>query len=102
MAVPRKRLPHLSWMESAMRPHQCSLTAPQVQQLFRAWLAPVLGTWPPVRRCTTAVVCAVLGFAAQRLSSVADACLRLADAPDGDTVLGHLARQFADADALDR
>jgi Transposase DDE domain len=85
-----------------MRPGQSILTAPQVQQLFYSWLAPVLGSWPPVRRCTTSVVCAVLAFAAQRLSSLADAGRRLVDAPDGDTILLHLTRQFANAEELDR
>jgi Transposase DDE domain len=85
-----------------MRPGQCILTAPQVQHLFHAWLAPILGVWPPVRRCTTSAVMTVLAFAAQRLSSLADACLRLTDAPDGDTILLHLARQLADAEQLDR
>ena len=51
-----------------MRPPQCTLTAAAVQQLFAHWLAPVLGPWPGVRRCTAPVVCAVLAYAAHRLS----------------------------------
>jgi putative transposase len=47
-------------------------------------------------------VTAVLAYAAHRLSSVADACARLAGAPDGDTVLGLLARLLPDCDDLDR
>jgi putative transposase len=44
----------------------------------------------------------VLAYAAHRLSSVADACARLAGAPDGDTVLGLLARLVPDPGALGR
>jgi hypothetical protein len=75
-----------------MRPPQSTLSAAEVQHLFALWLAPILGPFPAVRRATAAAVTAVLAYAAQRLSSVADACARLAGAPDGDTVLGLLAR----------
>lgn len=85
-----------------MRPPQFTLTARDVQTLFEAWVAPVLGPWPAVRSCTVSAVCAVLAYAAHRLSSLADACRRLADAPDRDTVLGHLAAQLDDPVALDR
>src|SRR5438270_8341951 len=102
MAAPRKRLQHFFWTESAMRPPQFSLTAAAVQSLFAQWLAPVLGPWPAVRRCSGAAVTAVLAYAAQRLSSVFDACNRLAAAPDGDTVLGLLVRLLPNADVLDR
>jgi hypothetical protein len=85
-----------------MRPPQCTLAAAQVQQLFAQWLAPLLGPWPAVRRCTAAVVGAVLVYAAQRLSSLSDACARLAGAPDGDTVLGLLGRRLPDPDLLER
>jgi putative transposase len=78
------------------------LTAATVQPLFAQWLAPVLGPWPPVRRCSAAVVGAILAYAAQRLSSVFDACARLAGAPDGDTVLGLLVRLLPDPDVLER
>src|SRR5215218_8584409 len=94
MAAPRKGLEHLSWTESAMRPPHCILAARDVATLFQDWLAPVLGPWPAVRTCTASAVCAVLAHAA--------ACRRLADAPDSDTVLGHLARQLDDPAALDR
>jgi putative transposase len=55
-----------------------------------------------VRRCTAAAVSAVLAYAAHRLSSVADACARLSGAPDGDTVLGLLARLLPEPAALER
>src|SRR5947208_8574373 len=84
-----------------MRHAQCTLTAPQVQRLFRDWLTPVLGPWPAVRCCTVSAVCAVLAYAAHRLSSLSDACARLAAAPDSDTLLGHLARQCPDPAPLD-
>src|SRR5436309_3795837 len=85
-----------------MRPPQCTLAAAQVQQLFAQWLAPILGPFPAVRRATAAAVTAVLAYAAQRLSSVADACARLTGAPDGDTALGLLARLLPDPGRLDR
>jgi putative transposase len=85
-----------------MRPPQSTLTAAEVQRLFAHWLAPVLGRFPAVRRATAAAVTAVLAYAAQRLSSVADACARLAGAPDGDTVLGLLARLLPDPGPLER
>ena len=85
-----------------MRPPQLTLTARDVQTLFEAWLAPVLGPWPAVRSCTVSTVCALLAYAAHRLSSLADACRRLADAPDSDTVLNRLAAQLDDPVALDR
>jgi hypothetical protein len=83
------------------RPH-CTLSARELQHLFEAWVAPVLGPWPAVRTCTVSAVCLVLAYAAHRLSSLADACRRLAAAPDSDTVLGHLAAQLDDPVALDR
>jgi hypothetical protein len=85
-----------------MRPCQSTLTAAEVQHLFAHWLAPILGPFPAVRRASAAAVTAVLAYAAQRLSSVADACARLANAPDGDTVLGLLARLLPDPDPLER
>jgi hypothetical protein len=85
-----------------MRPPQHTLTAAEVQQLFADLLAPVLGPWPAARRCTAAAVTAVLAYAAARITSITDAGLRLVGAPDGDTVLGHLARRLDDPDALDR
>jgi putative transposase len=85
-----------------MRPPQSTLTAAEVQSLFACWLAPVLGPFPAVRRATAAAVTAVLAYAAQRLSSVTDACARLASAPDGDTVLGLLARLLPDPAPLER
>lgn len=85
-----------------MRPRQCTLTAAEVHQLVADLLTPVLGPWPAVRSCTAAAVVAVLAYAAARITSVCDACGRLADAPDSDTVLGHPARQLDDPDALDR
>jgi putative transposase len=85
-----------------MRPPQCTLAAAAVQQLFAHWLAPVLGPWPAARRCTAAAVCAVLAYAAHRLSSVTAACARLVGGPDGDTVLGLLGRLLPDPGAVER
>ena len=85
-----------------MRPPQVTVTARDVQTLFEAWLAPVLGPWPVVRSCTASTVCALLAYAAHRLSSLADACRRLADAPDSDTVLNRLRAQLDDPVVLDR
>jgi putative transposase len=77
------------------------LSAAHVQQLFADLLTPVLGTWHNARRCTLQAVLAVLAFAAARLSSLHDACCRLANAPDSDTVLDRLHRQLLSADELD-
>ena len=85
-----------------MRPPHCILAARHVQTLFEAWIAPVLGPWPVVRSCTFTTVCALLAYAAHRLSSLADACRRLADAPDSDTVLNRLTAQLDDPVGLDR
>src|SRR4029453_14764384 len=84
-----------------MRQRQSTLTSSQVQSLFQFWILPVLGPWPVARRCTASVVATVLAFAAHRLSSVADAVPPLMTAPDGDTILLHLAKQFADPAVLD-
>jgi putative transposase len=43
-----------------------------------------------------------LAYAAHRLSGLADACRRLADAPDSDAVLHHLTAQLDDPVVLDR
>jgi hypothetical protein len=83
------------------RPH-LTLSAAEVQQQVLELLAPVLGPWPAVRTCTVEAVVSVLAYAAARVTSITDACLRLADAPDSDTVLGHLARQLPAWDVLDR
>jgi Transposase DDE domain len=85
-----------------MRPPHCTLRARDIQTLFEAWLAPVLGPWPAVRSCTVAAVCAVAAHAAHRVSSLFDACRRLADAPDSDTILNHLTARLDDPVALDR
>jgi Transposase DDE domain len=85
-----------------MRPPQHTLSAAELQHLFADLLIAVLGPWPLARRCTAAVVVRILAYAAARITSVTDACLRLVDAPDADTVLGHLARQLPSADGLDR
>lgn len=61
----------------------------------------MLGTWDNARRCTLQAVLAVLAYAAARLSSLHDACRRLAGAPDSDTVLGRLHRQLTSSDELD-
>ena len=85
-----------------MRPPYSTLTARDVATLFEAWLAPALGPWPAVRTCTVSAVCALLAYAAHRLGSLADACRRLVDAPDSDTVPGRLAARLGDPAALDR
>ena len=85
-----------------MPPPQCTLAAADVQQLFGDLLAPVLGNWSNARRCTWQAVLAVLAFAAARLTSLHDACRRLATAPDSDTVHKRLHRQLGTPDDLDR
>lgn len=85
-----------------MRQSQCMLAAADVQPLVNQLLTPILGTWHDARRCTTAAVIAILAFAAARLTSLFDACQRLADAPDSDTVLGRLCRQLPTPEELDR
>lgn len=101
MAVRRKRLPRLTSRESAMRRTQHALAAAEVQHLAHQLLAPLLGTWPTVRRCTLDTVLAVLTYAASRITSLTDACLRLIHAPDSDTILKHLARQIVARKTLD-
>jgi len=85
-----------------MRPSHHTLRAAEVQSLFADWLSPVLGPWPPVRRCTRDAVLAVLAYAAARITSLSDACARLNEAPDGDTVLARLIRQLPSLEELDR
>ncbi len=85
-----------------MRRNQLTLSASEVQRHFHAMLAPVLGPWPMVRTCTVEAVLTVLAYAAARITSLTDACRRLANAPDSDTVLGHLARQLPMLKLLDR
>src|SRR5947209_7242765 len=85
-----------------MRHPHGTRSARDVYLLFADWLAPVLGPRPAVRFGTVTAVGTLLADAAHRLSSPADACRRPADAPDSDTVLGHLARQLDDPVALDR
>ena len=85
-----------------MRRSQCTVSAWHVQQLFANILTPILGRWDNGRRCTLDAVLAVLAFAASRLVSLHDACLRLANAPDSDTVFARLHHQLTSADELDR
>lgn len=85
-----------------MRHSQHTLTAAEVQHLASQLLTPLLGAWPAVRTCTLDIVLAILAYAASRITSICDACTRLRDAPDSDTVLGHLARQLVDRDTLDQ
>ena len=85
-----------------MRHGQCTLTAAEVHHFAAVWLTPVLGTWPTVRRCTVSAVIAVLAFATSRITSIADACARLRDAPDDDTVRKLLTRQLPSPEELDR
>jgi hypothetical protein len=85
-----------------MRFSHLILCSAEVQQQFARILTPVLGPWPTVRTCSVEAVLSVLAYAAARVTSLADACLRLTHAPDSDTVLGHLARQLPSLDLLDR
>jgi hypothetical protein len=85
-----------------MRQSQHTLKATEVQHLANQLLAPLLGTWPAVRTCTLDVVIVILTYAASRITSITDACLRLINAPDSDTVLARLAQQLVDLDTLDR
>ena len=86
-----------------MRRPEHTVTAAEVQQLSSQLLSPLLGTWPAaVRTCTRSAVLALLTYAASRITSLADASARLANAPDSDTVLAHLTRQLVDTDTLDR
>jgi putative transposase len=84
-----------------MRRSQHTLKATEVQHLASQLLRPLLGTWPRLRSCTCDVVIAILTYAASRISSITDACLRLANAPDSDIVLARLAQQLVDRDTLD-
>src|SRR4051812_49642829 len=101
MAVRGKGLPRLTSREPAMRRSQHTLRASEVQHLAGQLLAPLFGVWPAVRTCTLDVVLAALTYAAARITSVCDACARLAAAPDSDTALAHLARQARDRGTLD-
>jgi putative transposase len=85
-----------------MRRVEHTLRASEVQHAAGQLLAPLLGVWPVVRTCTRDVVIAILAYAAGRITSICDACARLRDAPDSDTVLARLARQLVDSDTLDR
>lgn len=85
-----------------MRRVEHTLTATEVQHLAGQLLAPLLGAWPAVRTCTRDAVLAVLVYAAARVTSLTDACARLASAPDSDIVRQRLARQVGDTDTLDR
>ena len=70
-----------------MRRVQHTLRATEVQHLAGQLLAPLFGAWPTVRTCALDIVLAILTYAAGRITSVCDACARLTDAPDSDTVL---------------
>lgn len=85
-----------------MRRVQHTLTSGEVQHLAGQLLTPLFGVWPAVRTCTLDAVIAILVYAAARLTSVCDACARLRDAPDSDTVLARLAERLVDRDTLDR
>ena len=85
-----------------MRRTEHTLTAAEVQHFAGQLLTPLLGVWPTVRTCTLDVVLAILAYAASRVTSITDACARLRDAPDSDSVLAHLAKQLVDRDTLDR
>lgn len=85
-----------------MRRVEHTLRATEVQQLSHQLLTPLFGIWPSVRTCTLDAVISILTYAANRIASITDACSRLADAPDSDTVLLRLAEQFSDRDALNR
>jgi hypothetical protein len=85
-----------------MRRGQHTVDPASVQLLADQLLRPLLGIWPVVRTCTLDVVVRLLCYAAARITSLHDACAALRDAPDSDTILGHLTRQVVDRDTLDR
>ena len=85
-----------------MRRSQHTVDAASVPHHADQLLEPLLGTWPVVRTCTLAIVVRLRSYAASRITSLFDACAALRDAPDSDTVLGHLARPMVDRDTLDR
>lgn len=85
-----------------MRRMEHTLSANEVQHLACQLLTPLFGVWPPVRTCTLDVVIAILTYAASRITSIADACARLRDAVDADSVMARLAQQLVDRDTLDR
>jgi len=84
-----------------MRQPQYTVTAAEMQHLVTQLLSPILGSWDEARRCSVAAVIAVLSFAAARMTSLFDACHRLANAPDSDTILGWLRRQLPTPEDLD-
>ena len=85
-----------------MRRVEHTLRANEVQDLACQLLTPLFGVWPPVRTCTLDVVIAILTYAASRITSITDACVRLRDAVDADIVMARLAEQLVDRDTLDR
>ena len=85
-----------------MRRSQHTVDAASVHQLADQLLRPLFGVWPAVRSCTLDVVVRVLVYAASRITSVYEACAALQNAPDSDTVLGHLAVQVVDRETLDQ
>jgi hypothetical protein len=90
------------FLEPTMRPPQHTLAASEVHHLAHQLLRPLLGIWPTVRLCTADVVVSLLCYAASRITTLADTCSRLRDAPDSDTVIGHLHHCLGGPDILDR
>jgi putative transposase len=68
-----------------------SVTTRQVHDLAAGWIAEYLEFGDYGRRCKLPVLISVLLFAAARAKSIADACLRLRNAPCGETIFNALA-----------
>jgi len=68
-----------------------TVTTREVHDLAAGWIAEYLEFGDYGRRCKLAVLISVLLFAAARAKSIADACLRLRDAPCGQTIFNALA-----------
>lgn len=68
-----------------------TVTTRQVHDLAAGWIAQYLEFQDYGRTCHLSVLLSVLLFAAARAKSIGDACLRLRDAPCGQTIFNALA-----------
>jgi len=68
-----------------------TVTTRQVHDLAAGWIAQYLQFQDYGRTCQLSVLLCVLLFAAARAKSIGDACLRLRDAPCGQTIFNALA-----------
>lgn len=68
-----------------------TVTTRKVHDLAAGWIAEYLEFGDYGRRCKLSILISVLLFAAARAKSIADACLRLRDAPCGQTIFNALA-----------